>query len=481
MSEIVMIEGKHLYEHPDNPRKTLGDLTELTNSISKVGILQNLTVVPGHWRSKDQFVKDAMAEGMTKSDATSAYSREQAWEPIGYTVIIGHRRRAAGLAAGITEFPCIISDMDERQQFLTMLEENMQRADLTIQEQAQGFQMMFDWGASIKDIAEKSGFSEQTVKHRLEIAKLDPKKIQKVAEELQLTINDYVSLEKIKDIKRRERVLENARNRNDLKFAIEREMRGEIIDKAWAELEPLLTALNIKAGPKNKYLRWNSEYIKLREIDLEKKIPKTLTLKDVSEGDKLVYEKEYSTVYILKHDPDKRKEEAAVEEKKRLEKEKIKKQIDEKVAQMCRELKEMISSVYEGKLTSSKSEDITMNLLWQLWSRHLNEPLYWSNIYELSGNSSYALTDQEKREVRGNVIALPLSAQFLVVLRAGFYPNRVCPVDYKGDYMQERGEALEFIVKTFNRLYGFSWSEDEFGKIADGTHELYRKLKAMYE
>ena len=481
MNEIVMINGTQLYEHPDNPRKALGDLSELTNSISKVGILQNLTVVPGHWRSKDQFIKDAMAEGMTKSDATSAYSREQAWEPIGYTVIIGHRRRAAGLAAGITEFPCIIADMDERQQFLTMLEENMQRADLTIQEQAQGFQMMFDWGASIKDIAEKSGFSEQTVRHRLEIAKLDPKKIQKVAEELQLTINDYVSLEKIKDIKRRERVLENARNRNDLKFAIEREMRGEMIDKAWAELEPLLTALNVKAGPKNKYLRWNSEYIKLREIDLEKKIPKTLTLKDVTEGDKLVYEKEYSTVYILKHDPDKRKEEAAAEEKKRLEKEKIKKQIDEKVAQMCRELKEMISSVYEGKLTSSKSEDITMNLLWQLWSRHLNESLYWSNIYELSGKSSYALSDQEKREVQGNVIALPLSAQFLVVLRAGFYPNRVCPVDYKDDYMQERGEALEFIVKTFNRLYGFSWSEDEFSQIADGTHELYRKLKAMYE
>lgn len=481
MNEIVMIKGTQLYEHPDNPRKALGDLSELTNSISKVGILQNLTVVPGHWRSKDQFIKDAMAEGMTKSDATSAYSREQAWEPIGYTVIIGHRRRAAGLAAGITEFPCIIADMDERQQFLTMLEENMQRADLTIQEQAQGFQMMFDWGASIKDIAEKSGFSEQTVKHRLEIAKLDTKKLQKAAEELQLTINDYVSLEKIKDIKRRERVLENARNRNDLKFAIEREMRGEMIDKAWAELEPLLTALNVKAGPKNKYLRWNSEYIKLREIDLEKKIPKTLTLKDVSEGDKLVYEKEYSTVYILKHDPDKRKEEAAAEEKKRLEKEKIKKQIDEKVAQMCRELKEMISSVYEGKLTSSKSEDITMNLLWQLWSRHLNESLYWSNIYELSGKSSYALSDQEKSEVQGKVIALPLSAQFLVVLRAGFYPNRVCPVDYKGDYMQERGEALEFIVKTFNRLYGFSWSEDEFSQIADGTHELYRKLKAMYE
>ena len=46
MSEIVMIEGKHLHAHPDNPRKNLGDLTELSQSIKKNGILQNLTVVP---------------------------------------------------------------------------------------------------------------------------------------------------------------------------------------------------------------------------------------------------------------------------------------------------------------------------------------------------------------------------------------------------------------------------------------------------
>lgn len=44
-----------------------------------------------------------------------------------------------------------------------MLEENMQRNDLTIYEQAQGFQMMLDLGETAETIAEKTGFSTSTI------------------------------------------------------------------------------------------------------------------------------------------------------------------------------------------------------------------------------------------------------------------------------------------------------------------------------
>ena len=44
-SSITMIPLSDLEHHPDNPRKDLGDLTELTASIKTNGILQNLTVV----------------------------------------------------------------------------------------------------------------------------------------------------------------------------------------------------------------------------------------------------------------------------------------------------------------------------------------------------------------------------------------------------------------------------------------------------
>ena len=43
---IMYLKLDSLVPHPQNPRKELGDLTELADSIKAVGIMQNLTVVP---------------------------------------------------------------------------------------------------------------------------------------------------------------------------------------------------------------------------------------------------------------------------------------------------------------------------------------------------------------------------------------------------------------------------------------------------
>lgn len=125
-NEIVYIPIEKIHPHPDNPRKNIGDITELTESVKMDGVMQNLTVVPN---------KDIDGE---------------------YTLVIGHRRCAAAKAAGLTELPCIISDMDYKKQVSTMLVENIQRSDLTVIEQADGFQMMIDLGDSIEDVVEKT-------------------------------------------------------------------------------------------------------------------------------------------------------------------------------------------------------------------------------------------------------------------------------------------------------------------------------------
>lgn len=44
-SGITNINAKLIHQHPDNPRKDLGDLSELSESIKKKGIMQNLTVI----------------------------------------------------------------------------------------------------------------------------------------------------------------------------------------------------------------------------------------------------------------------------------------------------------------------------------------------------------------------------------------------------------------------------------------------------
>jgi len=208
------IEIKRISAHPNNPRKDLGDLTELIESIKANGVLQNLTVVP--W----------------VSSITNAPSDNQKTDPL-FTVVIGHRRWAAALKAGLKEVPCVISDMNKITQISTMLTENIQRNDLTILEQAEGFQMMIDLGEPVKAVVEKSGFSETTVRDRLEILKLDRDIVQESIER-DANITDYSKLKKIEDIKTRNKVLETIGTNNfdhTLKSAISQQEKAKKIKK----------------------------------------------------------------------------------------------------------------------------------------------------------------------------------------------------------------------------------------------------------
>jgi len=191
---LTYIETSKIDPHPDNPRKDLGDLTELADSIKANGILQNLTVVP--WFSE-----------ITRAPADDGGMDGH------YVAVIGHRRLAAAKLAGLREVPCIVSDMGPRDQVATMLLENMQRNDLTIYEQAGGFQMMLNFGESINTIAEKTGFSETTVRKRVKLLDLDEKKF-KASVERGVTLQDYAELNKIEDINVRNKVLETAGTQN---------------------------------------------------------------------------------------------------------------------------------------------------------------------------------------------------------------------------------------------------------------------------
>lgn len=185
MNTIEQLPVSRLLPHPDNPRKDLGDLTELTESVRAHGILQNLTVV-----SADQVL------GVQIPDP------QQAW----YVVIIGHRRHAAAKAAGLETVPCVVTGMDRKTQLSTMLMENVQRTDLTPYEQAQGFHQLSLLGCSAAEISRRSGFSTKTVKHRIEMAKLDQKILKEVSGR-QLSMADFAKLEQLKDPAERNKVL----------------------------------------------------------------------------------------------------------------------------------------------------------------------------------------------------------------------------------------------------------------------------------
>ena len=209
---IVNLPIDILINHPDNPRKDFGDLTELAESIKAKGVLQNLTVVPDVRRVDGELVKN-------------------------YLVVIGNRRRAAAELAGLTELPCVIADMTEKEQYETMMLENLQREDLTVYEQAMGFQTLFDFGDSVETISEKTGFSQSTIRRRLKIAELDKNTLKTVSAR-PLSLMDFEKLSEIKDLDKRNEVLKHIGTNNfnsQLSFALNTQKEQEQQNQ-WREI-----------------------------------------------------------------------------------------------------------------------------------------------------------------------------------------------------------------------------------------------------
>lgn len=243
MAEIKYIPVSKLWRHPDNPRKDLGDVTELAESIKVNGVLQNLTVVP-------------LIGEITKK-----------WDGESYRVIIGHRRLAAAKLAGLEELPCVVVEMSEREQLSTMLTENMQRSDLTVYEQAQGFQMMLDMGDTVEDIAEKSGFSATTVRRRVKLLELDKDKFKK-SEERGVSLFEYMELDKLKSPERKNEMLDYIGTENfkyKLKQAIDAEATAERKAK-WVEL---LSAFATQVESRTGYRTVKSDYVSSK-IEMER-------------------------------------------------------------------------------------------------------------------------------------------------------------------------------------------------------------------
>lgn len=223
-NNIIMIDVDNLIPHPDNPRKNLGDLTELSDSIREQGIFQNLTVVPA--------------------------------ENGKYTVIIGHRRLAAAKLAGLEKVPCAVVEMDEDTQFSTMLLENMQRSDLTVLEQADGIQQLQLRGFSLDEIRQKTGFSKSTINARLKVASL-PANEAKKAYENGATLAEYIKIAELEDEKDRIFLLSWA-GTNDFEWKYNQAIANRNKMRNLQIAERIIKKYELKELPGHK--RWSINY-----------------------------------------------------------------------------------------------------------------------------------------------------------------------------------------------------------------------------
>lgn len=442
--QIIYLSVDHIHTHPENPRKNLGDLTELAESLKKNGCLQNLTVVP---------IEDKPGE---------------------YYALIGNRRHEAAKLAGLTELPCrIVDGMSQREQLSTMLEENMQRNDLTIYEQAQGFQLMLDLGETEDTIAEKTGFSKTTIRRRLNIAKLNQKELQKKETDshFQLTLTDLYELEKIKDIKVRNKILKEAKNSRELvsmaqtKVAeIKRDEHAKIIGK-------MLQKLGVTPAPKEvENEQWSDKWKLVKEFNLDKDVPKQINFS--KENGNLLYTIWCRNLRVIVKAP-KEKRQLSKWELEQKEKAAAKRKIKAILKESTARRKEFIQNIISGKIKPVKDEEMIKEMIWKAMLL-LGSSTYESVLRKFYlSKDEYNCTEEEKQAARDTVEKLSVLHQMLIVLHDSMADCNE-PFDYNLKFSPNKGQALQKGYEVL-ALYGWFFENEDEKKVLDGTYELYKQ------
>lgn len=157
------------------PRRDMGDLKELTDSIKENGIIEPVIVRPKNGN---------------------------------FEIIAGERRFRAAKEAGMHEIPCIEHDVADNEALEMSIIENIQRKDLNVFEQAQSIHSLTEiYGYTHEEIAKKIGKSRVTVTELVRITDLPEEVKQKC---LQLGIDSktfLLELTKVEEPERMEEIL----------------------------------------------------------------------------------------------------------------------------------------------------------------------------------------------------------------------------------------------------------------------------------
>lgn len=445
MKNIENINVSQLEPHPNNPRKEIRDIEELTESVRKNGIMQNLTVVP--------------IEG--ESDR--------------YRVIIGHRRLTAAKAAGIESVPCRIArNLSENEQYEIMLMENIQRNDLTVYEQAAGFQMMIDMGETVESITEKTGFSKTTIYHRLNIAKLNQNTLKKKEEDesFQLSIKDLYILEKVKKVSDRNKILKSANDSRELinmaKSKIRDDMREENAKKILKELKDR----NLVEKPTSRYT-WEYDTVKTFNLDQELK---EIKLRKTSET--LYYSYSYGHFYILKERKNEKvnpKEKEEMSEKAKEER-KNKRTLKKIQTELYEKIKDYVRQIVLGNVEQI-DEDIFNDVrkLAFEYSVFLDKARIYKIINEIfygEDKSYYVMNDEEKELIEKMLENIPCEHEVLLLMTEKNL-DRSNVYSYYLTYSKETANKVSTLVKILKK-FGMQLTEDE-EKFLDGSHEAFSK------
>lgn len=147
---LRVIDANILFLNHENPRKDLGDLSELAASIKAHGILQPLLA--------------RQVDGA-------------------YMIIDGSCRLAAGLQSGLTAFPCHVVDADDDKALEMAVTANIIRKEMTVLDEIRAVGKLAATGESHAEIAARFGRSPRWVSTRAKIAQMPDRVLELIGDD----------------------------------------------------------------------------------------------------------------------------------------------------------------------------------------------------------------------------------------------------------------------------------------------------------
>lgn len=366
--------------------------------------------------------------------------------------------------AGLEAVPCVISHLTEQEQVRTMLMENMQRSDLTVYEQAQGFQMMMDLGDTAEAIADKTGFSASTVRRRLKLLELDKEKFA-AASERGATLMDFAALDGIDDIKTRNKVLEHVGTAN-FKYELKKTIDKQEADKRRKRWLELLETFATKTDDTKE----------LRYVQSLYGAPDDFTIPEDSREIKYFYKVESWGLTLYR---EKTEEAPSPEEEARRIAEERRKQLDKRIVEIETRMMELRDEFMENLSNAEAKKRLPSIAEWACQTA-LHKGLYISDSDYLNVLAISVPDDADDEQEEAIFEELKLKAKeahgkFFANLVFAAKSSRNLRCHHWDNSHRENVELRE--MYAYLESLGYEISDEELAML-DGTHEVFNQSES---
>ena len=331
---------------------------------------------------------------------------------------------------------------------------------------------MLDLGETEGTISERTGFSKGTVRHRLNLAKLDQELLKKKEKsaDFQLTLKDLYELEKLDSEKDRNAVLKEARSSREIGSEGERFLKNKLRKENEKELRRLLKENGIAEAPNNIY-SYSGGYENVMSVSLDNASAVKAILnqmKKLKDKGKCLFKFQYDWLYILKRQ-DKKKKELSPYELEQKEKDSKRRYLKS----TAKEVTEFFKAFVQKRISEDPAGE-NPEIFRKLWVQALRAELfgYESKILSfVSEKQAYEMSGAEKESARAEADKLSTLNQLLILIAGDDSFSEVC--SYTLEPKEENIGMLSLLYDTFFPE-GFILTDGQIDVIK-GTHEYYAK------